>query len=394
MTALKENLKNKIIVNCPIHAVTFLRREVEELGFIVKSELPNGVELEGTLSDTIKLNFYLRTASKVLLQIETLTAKNVDELYEKLLKVEWENYIDENGYFSVTSFTDNATVNNTLITNLKCKDAIVDRFREKFNTRPDSGSDKKGAVIFLFWREESVTVYLDTSGETLTKHSYRKRPVLAPLQENLACALILATKWNRESHFVNPMCGSGTLAIEAAMLAADRPPGLLRSNYGFMHLKGFDEELYQQIRNDAKKKVKKNLPFNIIATDKDRQAIEAAKNNAMTAGVAHLIQFECCPFEKTYIPEGNGVVMINPPYGSRLGEEEKLLPLYKQMGDFLKQSCKGYTGYIFTGNPNLAKNIGLRTSRKFPFFNAKIECRLLEYELYEGSRKNRKDTIA
>ncbi len=380
-------MKNKIIINCPIHAVPQLKSEIAELGYTVKSEMPNGVELEGTLADTMVFNFYLRTASKVLFQIDKLIAKNVEDLYQKLLKVEWENYIDEKSYFSITSYTSNETVNNTLITNLKCKDAIADRFRNLFNIRPDSGSDKKGAVIFLFWHEDEVTVYLDTSGETLTKHGYRKRPVMAPLQENLACALILATKWDKRSHFINPMCGSGTLAIEAALLAANRPPGLMRSNYGFMHIKGFDKEMYQQIRSDAKKKVIKNLPFNIIATDKDRKAIEAAKNNAKTAGVDHLIQFECCSFEKTYIPEGSGVVMINPPYGSRLGEEETLLPLYKQMGDFMKLSCKNYTGYIFTGNPELAKNIGLRTSKKLPFFNAKIECRLLEYELYEGSRK-------
>lgn len=380
-------MKNKIIINCPIHAVSLLKGEIEELGYGVKGELPNGVMMEGTLSDTMILNFHLRTASKVLFQIEELTAKNVEELYQKLLRVEWENYIDEKSYFSITSYTSNETVNNTLITNLKCKDAIADRFRQKFNIRPDSGSEKKGAVIFLYWHDNEVTVYLDTSGESLTRHGYRKRPVMAPLQEHLACALILATKWDNNSHFINPMCGSGTLAIEAALLATHRPPGLMRSNYGFMHLKGFDKDLYQQIRNEAKKKVKKNLSFNIIATDKDRKAIEAAKNNAKTAGVDQLIQFECCSFEKTYIPEGSGIVMINPPYGSRLGEEESLLPLYKQMGDFLKQSCNNYTGYIFTGNLNLAKNIGLRTNRKLPFFNAKIECRLLEYELYEGSRK-------
>jgi putative N6-adenine-specific DNA methylase len=235
-------------------------------------------------------------------------------------------------------------------------------------------------------------VYLDTSGETLSKHGYRKSPVLAPLQENLACALILATKWKRDTNFINPMCGSGTLAIEAALLATNRPPGLMRSNYGFMHLKGFDEALYQQIRAEAKRNVKKELPFTIIATDKDRKAIEAAKSNAQTAGVDQHIQFEVCKVEDTYIPEDSkGVVMINPPYGERLGEGEALIPLYKQMGDFLKQKCKGYTGYIFTGNVDLAKQIGLRSSRKIPFFNARIECRLLEFELYEGSKKKKSE---
>lgn len=232
-------------------------------------------------------------------------------------------------------------------------------------------------------------VYLDTSGETLTKHGYRKTPVLAPLQENLACALLLASKWDKVSNFINPMCGSGTLAIEAALLAANRPPGLMRSNYGFMHLKGFDETLYLQIRKDALKNVKKDLPYTIIATDKDKHAIEAAKNNAQTAGVDQHIQFEVCKVEDTYVPDAPGVVMINPPYGERLGEDEELMPLYKLMGDFFKQKCKGYTGYILTSNPELAKQVGLKTSRKIPFFNARIECRLLEFDVYEGSKKKK-----
>jgi len=259
--------------------------------------------------------------------------------------------------------------------------------------RPDSGPDKNRTVIYIYWKDNHVSVYLDTSGESLSKHGYRKIPFLAPMQESLASALILSSKWDKNSHFINPMCGSGTLAIEAALIAADRANGLLRTNYGFMHIKGYDETVYQQERKKAKEKVKRKLPFKIVATDNAPKAIEAAKQNAMTAGVDHLIEFNVCDFAETEIPDGNGVVIINPPYGDRIGEEDELEFMYTGIGDFFKRKCKGYIGYVFTGNPSLAKKIGLKTKRRMEFYNAKIECRLLEFELYEGSRKKRNDGV-
>ncbi|MEP1779524.1 MAG: class I SAM-dependent RNA methyltransferase, partial [Reichenbachiella sp.] len=202
----------------------------------------------------------------------------------------------------------------------------------------------------------------------------------------LASACLISAGWNdKKEAFINPMCGSGTLAIEAALMAAGIPPGLHRDNFGFMHIDGYDESLWKEAL--ANVQYKDRIKSSIIATDWNGDAIEAAKANARTAGVEKMIDFDKVPFEKTFVPSGPGIVMLNPEYGERLGEETMLKSVYKDIGDFFKQSCRGKTGFIFTGNSSLAKSIGLRTKSRTEFMNARIECRLLEYELYEGSRR-------
>jgi 23S rRNA G2445 N2-methylase RlmL len=208
--------------------------------------------------------------------------------------------------------------------------------------------------------------------------------------EALAAGTILATNWDQKSPFVNPMCGSGTLAIEAALIATNRTPGLLRMNYGFMHLLGYDEEIFFTERRRLKDQVIKNADLKIIATDISEDAIDISRKNAKTAGVDALIEFYVCDFAETAVPETPGVIMFNPEYGERLGVHSKLEVTYKRMGDFMKQECKGYNGYIFTGNPDLAKKIGLKASRRIEFYNGKLDCRLLEYELYDGSKREEK----
>jgi putative N6-adenine-specific DNA methylase len=189
------------------------------------------------------------------------------------------------------------------------------------------------------------------------------------------------------------MCGSGTLAIEAALIALGRAPGLLRINYSFMHLKGFDESSWKTLRRKIRAEAKDRLDGRIIATDVSQQAVEAARKNAMTAGVDRFIEFGVCDFSETPVPDGGGVVVLNPEYGERLGEMDELKESYRKIGDFFKKKCQGYRGYILTGNFDLAKRVGLRTNRRIPFFNGPIECRLLEYDLYEGSRKKESSNL-
>jgi putative N6-adenine-specific DNA methylase len=212
-------------------------------------------------------------------------------------------------------------------------------------------------------------------------------PLKAPMQETLSAAVVLATGWSGGRNFINPMCGSGTLAIEAALITLGRAPGLLRNNYGFMHLKGFDDSSWKALRRKIRAEAKDQLNGRIIATDISQQAIEAGKKNAMTAGVERFIEFGVCDFSETPVPGGGGMVILNPEYGERMGEIEKLTGIYRGIGDFFKKKCNGYTGYVFTGNLDLAKKVGLRTKRRILFYNGPIECRLLEYDLYEGSRK-------
>jgi putative N6-adenine-specific DNA methylase len=213
------------------------------------------------------------------------------------------------------------------------------------------------------------------------------------MQETLAAAVVLATGWAGNGNFINPMCGSGTLAIEAALIALGRAPGLLRSNYGFMHLRGFDESSWKVLRRKIRAETKDRLNGRMIATDVSQQAVEAAKKNAMTAGVDRFIESGVCDFSQTPVPTNGGVVILNPEYGERMGEIEKLRETYKEIGDFFKKKCQGYKGYVFTGNLDLAKKVGLRTNRRITFYNGPIECRLLEYDLYEGSRKGEQSRI-
>jgi 23S rRNA G2445 N2-methylase RlmL len=185
------------------------------------------------------------------------------------------------------------------------------------------------------------------------------------------------------------MCGSGTLAIEAALLGLGKAPGLLRPNFAFMHLRGFDADAWEDLRKKARSAARKRFDGRIIVTDRSSDAVTAARKNAITAGVDHLMEFSVCDFAETPIPEGDGAVLLNPEYGERLGEVRRLEDTYHRIGDFFKQKCQGYMGYVFTGNAHLAKQIGLRPKRKIPFYNTTLDCRLLEYELYAGTRKQR-----
>ena len=380
--------KSKVIITCNKRLSPYLQEEVIALGYTIERAFATGVELNITLTECIKLNLNLRCASQILYSIKSFKAITPDDLYREISAIEWEELIDFTGYFSVTSNVDNPNITTPLFANLKVKDAIVDRLKEKKGIRPNSGSDANRTVVHLYWKDAEADVFMDTSGETLAKHGYRKIPGKAPMLEALASGVIFATQWDKKSPFVNPMCGSGTLAIEAALIATNRAPGLYRMNYGFMHIMGYNEEVFFAERRILKDQVLKNVDLKIIASDISEDAVEVTRRNAKTAGVDTLIDFQVCDFEATPVPEdGKGVVVFNPEYGERLGVHSKLELTYKRMGDFMKKECKGYTGYIFTGNPDLAKKIGLRASKKVEFYNGKLDCRLLEYELYDGSRR-------
>ena len=380
--------KSKVIITCNKRLSPYLQDEVTALGYTIERSFATGVELNITLTECIKLNLNLRCASQILYAIKSFKAITPDDLYNEIKQIEWEELIDFSGYFSVTSNVDNPNITTPLFANLKVKDAIVDRMKEKKGIRPNSGSDANKAVVHLYWKDADADVFMDTSGETLAKHGYRKIPGKAPMLEALAAGVILATNWDKKSPFINPMCGSGTLAIEAALIATNRAPGLYRMNYGFMHILGYNEEDFFAERRILKDQVIKNADLKIVASDLSEDAVEVTRRNAKTAGVDTLIEFEVCDFELTPVPEdGKGVVVFNPEYGERLGVHSKLELTYKRMGDFMKTKCKGYSGYIFTGNPDLAKKIGLKAAKKVEFYNGKLDCRLLEYELYDGSRR-------
>ena len=351
------------------------------------------VETSGSIQDTYKLNYLLRTAHRVLFGIAVFQAPDIPQLIRQIKKIAWEDYIPLNGYFSISSSVYHPRIRDSRYANLIVKDAIADRFNEKYAIRPDSGNRKDKCTIFYYWNESKCAVFLDTTGVSLSRHGYRLNPWKAPMMESLAACVIYAAGWDGKSHFVNPMCGSGTLAIEAALMATDIYPGKFRTNYSFIHFKNFDDIAWYTIRSNFDREPISSIPAEIVVTDIDKKAVDSARINAREAGVEHLITFKVCPFSETPIPTGDGIIIVNPEYGERMGEIEKLGETYSAIGDFFKQKGKGYTGYIFTGNMDLAKKVGLRTSRKISFLNGNIGCRLLEYELYLGTRKTGRSVI-
>lgn len=392
---MNKNDNNTILITCARGLSEILSDEIRALGFTVDSVHETGVEITGNIDDCMKLNLHLRTAFNVLYLLKHFECRNPDELYRQTTALPWEEIISPNEYICVIGRVETPTIENTMFANLKIKDAIVDRILKKTGARPNSGKERGNVVIQAYWKNEKCWIYLNTSGQKVSDRNYRKIPCKAPLRESLAAAVIMTTGYDGSQPLICPMCGSGTLPIEAALIAGHRVPGLMRSNYAFMHTLLYDEPAWQQMRNEALKQSKKRgkaefKPARIIATDIDPECVRSAQRNAMTAGVEHLIDFSACDFAETPIePDSDGLIVMNPEYGMRLGEIKELELLYARIGDFFKQKCTGYTGYIFTGNPQLGKKIGLRTSRKIPFYNASIECRLLKYEMYHGTKKNK-----
>ena len=363
------------------------------------------------MRDVMRRTLMLRTAHRVLVPLLRTTCRNIRDLYKAVSSIDWENHLEPDGYFSVSSIVHNLTIRDTRIPSLYTKDAIADRMREKCQRRPDSGGENRGAAIFVYWEKDEAIIYLDTSGEPLSKRGYRRIPGSAPMQETLAAACIMATGWNRRSPFLSPMCGSGTPAIEAALMAMNRAPGALKGHFAFQSIKGYTriipgesaptvaprqragatpEQIWKELVLEAKANERtENLP-RIIATDISPEAVENAHSNAIAAGVAPYIEFKACDFAETPIPENSslGTVFFNPEYGIRLGDPKELAPVYERIGTFLNEKCRGWTGALITGNPDLARLVNLYYKTRVPFYNGPIDCRLFLYEGCELKGQN------
>lgn len=370
---------------CAPGLAPWLAEEVEQLGYSIESRDHTGVEVRARLVDGMRMILGLRTAYHVLQRFGDIRAKDADAMYEGAVRLPWERVIPPEGYVSVVSAVKNDTISNTMFANMRLKDAIVDRLMQVNGTRPDAGPRGDGTVVHLFWKDDRCRVSLDLAGRKLSDRGYRRIPRRAPMRETIAAAILMEMGYDGTRPLVVPMCGSGTLAIEAALMSTGRAPGLLRSNFGVQHLLTFDEPTWKQERAAARKLRAKGTPAPIIASDIDPEAVEATRKNAVTAGVDHLIDLHVCDFSETPIPEEKGSIVVHGEYGERLGSVVKLRETYRRIGDFLKQSCGGWDAHVFTARP-LAGEVGLRPAGRIPFENGGIDCRLLKFELYAGSR--------
>lgn len=399
-----------IIISCAKELSRWTEIEVIEMGYKPIEVTENTVVVRGDMRDVMLLNLKLRTAHRVLVPLMRTPCNNIRDLYQAAVSIEWENIIEADGYFSVSSIVHNYTIRDTRLPSLYTKDAIADRMREKCQRRPDSGGENKGAAVFIYWEKNEAIIYLDTSGEPLSKRGYRKIPGSAPMQETLAAACIMAMKWNRKTPFLFPMCGSGTPAIEAVMMAMNKAPGSLKGHFAFQSVKGYNriipgesapvvaprqhvgaspEQIWKELVLAEKAKEKpENIP-EIWATDISPEAIENAHTNAIAAGVAPYIKFKACDFAETPVPENaKGCIFFNPEYGIRLGDPKELAPVYERIGTFMNEKCLGWNGALITGNPELSHLVNLFYKTRIPFFNGPIDCRLFLYEGCELKGQN------
>jgi len=415
---LWEDKNYPIIISCAKQLSCWTEAEVRAMGYEPIEVTENTVVVRGAMRDVMKLNLKLRTAHRVLVPLLRTTCRNIRDLYQAVFSIDWENQLEADGYFSVSSIVHNLTIHDTRIPSLYTKDAIADRMREKCQRRPDSGNENRGAAVFVYWEKDEALIYLDTSGEPLSKRGYRHIPGSAPMQETLAAACIMAMKWNPTTPFLSPMCGSGTPAIEAAMIAMNRAPGALKGHFAFQSIKGYSriipgesapvvaprqhagaspEQIWKETVMAAKAEEKTTDLPRIIATDISPEAVENAHSNAIAAGVAPYIEFKACDFADTPIPPtsnlqpstcSKGCVFFNPEYGIRLGDPKELAPIYERIGTFLHEKCAGWTGGLITGNPDLSRLVNLYYQTRIPFFNGPIDCRLFLYEGCELKGQN------
>ncbi len=357
-------------------------REVRELGFRIAEHDNDSVTVRGTLIDAMRLNLRIRTAHRVVFPLINVQAKNLDHLYSHAYGIPWEDWLDPDGYFTVHGAVKNDTVRDTRMPALRIKDAIADRMRAKTGKRPNSGKDVDGAAIFFIWHERALRIFVDTSGVPLSRRGYRLLPGEAPMQEPLAAACAMASGWDAKSPFISPMCGSGTPAIEAALIAKNRAPGSFRKHFAFMDLKGFKEEAEAAWLAEKEKAAADEIPASemprIVATDISRDAVRIARANAKAAHVEQFISFGVCDFADTALPPGGGTIFMNPEYGERLGEREALIPLYRRIGAWLGDH-PAFHGSILTASPMLARETGLKPADLIPFYNGPIECRLVKF---------------
>ncbi len=365
-----------------------LAEELKKLGAREIEKLNRAVSFVGDKGMIYKANLCLRTALRIIVPIINFEVRNEQSLYESIKNIDWEQYLDVDDTLAIDCTLNTHLFNHSQYIAQKTKDAIADRFREKYNKRPSVDLNKPTLRIQLHIFNTTCHVALDSSGESLHKRGYRDKTNLAPINEVLAAGLVLLTGWTKHNAFIDPMCGSGTILIEAAMIAANIPPGYYKNDFGFMRWQRylpFDEELYNTIYDASINKIVTDVP-KIIGGEISHNVARKAKENVKLAKVDDIVQIKECDIRNFEAPAERGVVVINPPYGERMNKDD-INALYKSIGDSFKQNFSGYDCWVISSNMEALKHIGLRPSRKIQIYNGQLECRYMKYEMYSGTKK-------
>ncbi len=380
----------KLFVTCPKGLESLLLEEIRSLGLEQAKETQAGVQLEAELADAYRICLWSRLANRVLLLVAEVDATTTDALYEGIKAIDWLDHLRPEGTLTVDFNGRNEAINNTHFGAMKVKDAIVDQVRDATGRRPSVAKNQPDLRINVHLRRTSAQIAIDLSGESLHRRGYRLQTGAAPMKENLAAGLLLRCGWGANSEFkqlVDPMCGAGTLITEAAMIAADIAPGLLRRRWGFDRWCGHQPSVWTPIYQEAQERREAGLAKSQVPMrgfDADKQAIDRARANADALGVSDLVEFTRCDLASLVLPnaEVRGLLISNPPYGERLGEQSSLRFLYSQLGDFLKAQTVGWRSAIFTSNPELGKVMGLRADKLYRLFNGPLPSQLLLFTVY------------
>lgn len=365
-----------------------LYEELKNLGAQNLIKGNRAVEFEGDKALMYRANFHLRTALRILKPIAEFKISNEHELYDAIQTIDWSSYFDLKDTFAVDSVVHSNNFSHSKYVALKVKDAIVDQFRSKFKKRPYVDTDNPSLRISVHISHDQCTVSLDSSGESLHKRGYRIKTNKAPLNEVLAAGMILLSGWDKKSVFIDPMCGSGTLVIEAAMMAHNIPPGMYRESFGFETWNDFDADLLESIYEEDIPDV--NAEIRILGSDVSEIAIRIAKENIENANLKRKIDLLIKPIENYNPPsEESGIVITNPPYGERIKKNE-INSFYKLLGDRFKNKYSGFEVWLLSSNFEAIKHIGLKPTQKLTLFNGPLECKFLNYSIYQGSKKSKK----
>jgi putative N6-adenine-specific DNA methylase len=354
-----------------------------ELGALKALDITPGRGGVGFAGDQLMLyraNLWLRTAIRVLMPILEFPVGTPDDLYAAVRTVDWSEYMTPEHTLAVDANVRDSQITHSKYAALKVKDAICDQFVANQGCRPSVDVDEPMVGLNLHIYKNEAVLSLDSSGESLHKRGYRPIQTRAPLNEALAAALVLMTDWQPDTPFVDPLCGGGTLVIEAAWIALNRPPGLTRRRFGFMGWMDYDVAAWTALRDEARDGVKKQMTVTAIGSDNRGDAIAFARDNARAAGVGHVVSFTGTSLTHFRPPPGPpGVILCNPPYGERIGEEKELRSLYQLLGEVFRDRCQGWSAFVFTGNPRLGREIGLKAADSTALFNGKIPCSLLKF---------------
>lgn len=371
----------KLIVKTMHGLEDVLAEELKQLGAQQITPMRRGVSCEGDLKLMYQINLWCRTALRVMMPVHTFTAKTEAEVYDGTLKFEWHTILDNDKTFAIDHVVFSNLFKHTGYLALKTKDAIVDQIRSVTGARPSVNVQDPDVLVNLHVANDVVTLSINSSGEPLNRRGYRIGIHPSPINEVLAAGMLLKAGWNPSITLIDPMCGSGTIVLEAAMMAKNMAPGLRRTKFGFMSWKNFDAKLWQELKDAAKAAVT-SPRVNILGSDIDIRAVDVAKHSSLEFGLNQEIRIQKCAFKDQQPLTKNGMLVINPPYGERLKKED-IVSFYKEMGYYLKKNFPGYEAWIISSNLYAMRLMGLRSKQKFTLYNGSLECTYNNYVMKE-----------